>query len=193
MSEYKGSSRFDQVYSLPAKAASIYYLGRMVAVDLTDGRARSAADAANCVVLGRVETTVDNSGGLNGDLRVPYRLGTYLWKNDPAHPVLSTHYGKPCYIKDDITVSASPGTNNVFAGTFRGFDDLGEGVWVDSRSLPILAAFFGNNPGSNWRWSSDATSGDPIFQLWNQDQNTFQTVQLAGAADAERLIIAAAE
>jgi hypothetical protein len=193
VSEFNSNSRpTDEVFSLPAKAESIYFAGRLLAVDLADGRAVAAADAARRVVLGRIETTIDNSAGANGDRAVPYRLGTFRFKNSTAHPLTAARYGQPCFIEDDITVSASAGTNNVFAGFFRGFDALGDGVWVDLRPLPLLAAFFGNNADSNFRFSSSA-SGAPIFQLWNQDQQAFQTVQLAGAAGAERLIIAAAE
>jgi hypothetical protein len=192
LSEFDSKSRFDREYSLPAKAGRTYWQGRLLAVDLTDGRATAAADAASTVVLGRIERTVDNSAGPNDAKVVPYRVGTFGYRNSTLHPILGTGYGQPCFIEDDITVSANPGNNNVFAGFFRGFPNLGTYVWVDTQPLALLAAFFGNNPNANWRFSSDPDTGAPLFQLWNQDQAKFQTIQLAGAAGAERLIIAAA-
>lgn len=192
MSEFNSSTRFAVQFSLPAKAGQVYWAGRLLAVDLADGRAAAAADAAQRVVLGRIEHTVDNRSGANDAVAVPYRLGTFCFNNSTSHPILGEAYGQPCYIEDDITVSANPGENNVFAGIFRGFPNLGNGVWLDLAPLPLLAAFFGNNVNANWRFSSDPDTGAPIFQLWNQDQAKFQTIQLAGAAHAERLIIAAA-
>jgi hypothetical protein len=192
MPEYLSATRPDEVYAVPAKAASVYYKGRLLGVDTTDGRAKAAADVANLVVAGRIDATVDNSDGAHGDKLVPFANGVFLFKNDPAAPLTQAHFMKPCYVKDDITVSASPGNHNVFAGLFRGFHNNSDGVWVDSKVLPSIAHFFGNHPDSNWRLSTDPDTGASIFQLWNQDQETWQTVQLAGLPGIERLIIAAA-
>lgn len=189
MSEYLSSHRFSEVFSLPAKGGEIYYAGRLLAVDLTDGRAKVAADAASLILCGRIETTVDNLLGEHGDKTVNYRLGTFLYKNSGADPIVQARYGRPVYLADDITVRSSPGTHNVFAGVFRGFGPGGDGVWVDTRLLPIWASFYESNPDSNFRFTSDPGTGAPIFQMWNQDQDTWQTVQLAGTAGTERLII----
>lgn len=185
--------RPDLIYSLPAKAGTVYYRGRMLAVDSQDGRAAAAADAANLRVLGVVRDTVDNSAGAHGDKVVAYDTPTALFDNSGTSPITQACYGKPVFIQDDVTVRATAGDNNVFAGFFRGFanNDTAK-CWVEMRPLPLFAAFYGNNPDSNFRWSVDPDSGAPIFQLWNQDQQTWQTVQLAGAAGAERLIIEAA-
>lgn len=189
MSEHLSSHRFSEVFSLPAKAGDIYYAGRLLAVDLTDGRATQAEDAAGLIVCGRIESTVDNSAGGHGDLTVNYRLGTFLFKNSGGDPVTQARYGRPVFLADDITVRSSPGDHHVFAGVFRGFGPGGDGVWVDTRLLPIWASFYESNPDSNFRFSADPDTGAPILQLWNQDQETWQTVQLAGAAGLERLII----
>ena len=180
------------VYSLPAKGGAVYSAGRMVAVDMLDGRAAPAADAPRLIVQGRIEKTVDNSTGANGDMMVPFLTGVFLYKNSGSAPVVQARYGQPIFIEDDITVSLDPGDNNIFAGFFRGFEADGQRVWVDTRPLPQIASFFGNNPNSNWRLSVDTGTGATVFQMWNADQATFQTVQLGGASGAENLIIAAA-
>lgn len=194
MSERSTSYRPDLIYSLPAKAESIYYRGRLLAVDTRDGRAAAAADSPYLQVLGVIRDTIDNSTGAHGDKVVVYDTPTALFDNSGTDPITQARYGRPIFVEDDITVRATPGDNNVFAGFFRGFRNTTDTrqVWVETRPLPLFAAFYGNNPDSNFRWSLDADTGAPIFQLWNQDQNTWQTVQLAGAAAAEHLIIAAA-
>lgn len=192
MSEYSSAQRLDDVYALPAKAGEVYWRGRILAVDTEDGRAVEASDAPNRMVVGQIDTSKDNLLGSHGDHLVPFATGVFLYKNDAAAPLTQAHWGKPCYVKDDVTVSASPGEHNVFAGFFRGFHNLGTGVWVDMKVLPLLAGFYGSHPDSNWRLSSDPDSGAPIFQLWNQTQETWQTVQLEGGAGVERLLIAAA-
>jgi hypothetical protein len=190
MDPFNASTRFDERYHLPAQAASYYADGHILAVNTQTGRAVLAADLANRIVMGRTSGTVNNLTGAHGDKLVTYDLGVFLYKNSATSPLLQSHYGKPCYIEDSTTVSASPGTNNVFAGFFRGFHNLGEGAWVDMRPLPMIAAFFGGHPSSNFRLSTDPTTGAPIFQLWNQGQETYQTVQLDGLDGLERLIIA---
>jgi hypothetical protein len=188
MTERLTSTRFEEVFSLPAKAATEYFKGRLLAVN-SDGRATAAAALAGLIVVGLIHSTVDNSAGAHGDVVVPYRLGTFLMDNDGVSPLTQAHVGRPCFIKDDITVTSDPGENNVFAGIFRGFHNNGSGVWVDTRLLPVWSSFYENNADSNFRFSADPDSGAPIFQLWNQDQDTWQTVQLAGAAGLERLVI----
>ena len=191
--EYRGSTRPDQIYSLPAKTASVYWRGRLLAVDSQDGRAAAAADLPGLTVLGVIRDTVDNSAGLNDAKLVTYDTPSVVLQNSGTDPVTQPRYGKPVFVEDDITVRASPGANNVFAGFFRGFanGDTGK-CWVEMRPLPLFAAFYGNNPDSNFRWTLDPDTFAPVFQLWNQTQQAWQTVQLDGDAGAERLIIAAA-
>lgn len=189
--EFDAKDRIDQVFSLPAKGAVNYYKGRLLAVDITDGRAQIAADAANLIVVGKIDATRLNEDGAHGDLIVPYNTGTFLYRNSATHPVTQAHYARPVFVEDDITVGTDPGTHNVFAGFFRGFSNISPGVWIDTRPLPLIAAFFGNNPANNWRLSADPDTGASVLQLWNQDQDKYQTIQLAGAAGFERLVIEA--
>jgi len=188
LAAFAAATRFDQVFSLPAKAEREYAAGRLLAVDLADGRAARAADTAGLMVVGRCEVYVDNTEGNNDDVMVRYITGTFSYNNSTAHPIPQSHYGKPVFVENDTTVGTDPGTNNIFAGFFRGFE-RGK-VWIDTRPLPMLAVFFGNNPNNNWRLSADAETGASVLQLWNQTQEAYQTVQLDGADGLERLIIA---
>lgn len=185
--EYLSPTRFDEYYALPAAAGKVYYRGRMLAVD-AQGRAAAAKDQADLIVVGRIESTVDNSAGLHGDRLVKFRLGTFAYNNSKVDPITQVLFGRPVFIEDDVTVRSSPGEHNIFAGFFRGFTEQGA-VWVDSRYLPMLAAWWGHNPANNWRLTMDPVTRGTVLQLWNQDAETYQTIQLAGAPDAEHLII----
>lgn len=191
MSERLTSFRPEECFSLPAKAATEYFKGRMLGTD-GNGRAVAAIAAAGLIVVGIINSSVDNIAGAHGDKQVPYRVGTFLLENDPAAPLTQAHVNKPCFLKDDITVSADPGAHNVVAGIFRGFHNNGDGVWIDSRYMGLFAVYFGSNTESNWRLTAQTSDGASILQLWNQTQQTWQTVQLEGAAGAERLVIEAA-
>ena len=57
------------------------------------------------------------------------------------------------------------------------------------RTLPLLAAFFGNNSDSNFRLTIEGSGSAPVFQLWNQTREIWQTIQLDGADGLERLVI----
>lgn len=185
--EFLAPTRLDEYYTLPAAAGAVYYRGRMLAVDAY-GRAAAAQDQAGLIVVGRVENTVDNSLGLHGDRLVKFRLGTFAYNNSKVNPITQALFGKPVFIEDDVTVRSTPGEHNIFAGFFRGFNEQG-GVWVDTRSLPMMAAWWGANPANNWRLSIDPVTRGTVFQLWNQDAQNYQTVQLAGGPAAEHLII----
>ena len=185
------ATRIERTFALPALAAAVFWMGRLVATN-ADGRGAPAADAPGLIVSGLIKKTVDNSAGAHGDKQVAYETGLFLLDNDPINPLTPSHLNRPCFIKDDITVSASPGAHNVFAGFFRGFNNNGSGVWLDTQLNGVLGQFFVSSPDSNFRFSAETATGVPIFQLWNQTQNTWQTVQIDGAPGAERLLIAAA-
>lgn len=184
-SPYDSPTRDDGSHSVPVRGDAIFSSGRILAVD-DEGYAVEAADAAGLIVLGRISKDIDATDLSDGDVVVPFDVGVFAFANSGAGPVLAEHYGRPVFIEDDVTVTADPGDNNVFAGFCRGF--LDSRVWVDMRVLPMLAAFFGNNPDANFRYSVNADR-QPVLQLWNQTQSAWQTVQLAGASGTERVII----
>jgi len=184
---YDSPTRPDGAHSIRVRGDAIFAEGRIVACD-ADGYAIAAADEEGLITLGRINTPLDATGEVDGARAVVFDIGVFAYNNSGGNPVTAAHYGKPVFIEDDITVTIDPGTNNVFAGICRGF--TGSKVWVDMRTLPLLANFFGNNPDSNFRLSVDS-SGVPTMQLWNQTQAIWQTVQLQGASGAEHLIIGA--
>lgn len=193
MSEYRASTRPDLIYSLPVAAGVKLWKGRLLAVNAA-GFGVVAEDEPGLIVLGKIRDTVDNTDGMDGDKIVSYETGSFLYENSTSHPVTQAHFGKPVFIEDDITVSSSPGAGNCFAGFFSGYTNtqsMSGKVWVDTRPLPMIAAFFVANPDNNWRLSADPETGASLFQLWNQDQEAWQTVQLAGAAGLETLLIGA--
>lgn len=183
---FDSPTRPDEAHSVPVRADDVFVNGKILAVD-AEGYGAEADDAAGLIVLGRIRESVDATDLNNGALSVAFDIGVFGYKNSGTSPVLPSHYGRPVFIEDDVTVTASPGTHNVFAGFCRGFTR--SLVWVDMRSLPMLAAFYGNNPDSNFRFSVNAQRV-PILQLWNQTQETWQTIQIEGAAGLERLLIA---
>lgn len=159
----------------------------MVGVDLY-GYAISPADVAGLLVVGRVRSSIDAAELADGAVRCVFDVGLFAWSNASGDPVTMASYGRPVFIEDDVTVRAGPGDNAVLAGICRGFAQDGK-VWVDSKVLPMIGAFFGNHPNANFRISA-GSDGAPEMQLYNQDQEVWQRVQLAGETGAEHLIIA---
>jgi hypothetical protein len=58
----------------PVAADAVIYLGALLALD-ADGFVVPAADAAGLKPIGFAEKSVDNTGGADGDLTVPYVTG----------------------------------------------------------------------------------------------------------------------
>jgi len=184
---FDSPTRPDGAHSIRVRGDSIFAEGRIIACD-AEGYAIAAADTEGLTVLGRINTALDATDEADGALSVVFDIGVFAFNNSGTNPVTVAHYGKPVFIEDDITITVDPGTNNIFAGICRGF--TGSKVWVDMRTLPLLANFFGNNADSNFRLSVDS-SGVPTFQLWNQTRAIWQTVQLKGGSGTEHLIIEA--
>lgn len=120
--------------NLPVAAATLIHQGSLVAID--DGFAVPARAEAGLVAAGRAEFGADNRSGAAGDASVEVQRGVYAWENDPAAPVTQALVGKPCFVLDDQTVSASgaPDAGGVptrpEAGIVYQLDD--QGVWVET-------------------------------------------------------------
>lgn len=186
--EYDPKQRFAVTFSLPAKAGCDYPAGHLLCTDTTCGLAALASDAANRIVLGAVTHTVHNRHGLNGDQVVAYTTGAFLYQNSATHPLTQAWHGLPVYIEDSLTVSTSPGNHGVYAGIFRGFQQHSSYVWIDTNLIPFLAQFLAGNSNSNYRYLPDG-NGNPQLVLWNQSQNIYQGLEIAGASGQEHLII----
>lgn len=111
-----------------------------VIVCLKDGYAVNGKSAEDLVYAGRADEAIDNSKGANGDQHILVRRHkVFCWENDGA--VKPTHVGKPAYVVDNQTVSASDGStpaqegkpgkpaSRCTAGTIIMLDAAG--VWVE--------------------------------------------------------------
>lgn len=116
--------------SLPLGANAKVYAGGMVQVTAAAFGAAASATAAN-VTLGRAESTVDNTGGVDGAVSVKVRRGIFRYNNSAnADLITRASIGKPCYVVDDQTVALTSNSNaRPVAGTI--FDVDAQGVWVE--------------------------------------------------------------
>ena len=107
----------------PVKAATKILGGSLVSVVIAAGNgwARPSPGANTDRTIGVASSMVDNSTGANGDLNVVCLRGTFLFRNDPAAPVLKENLGQVCNVLDDqtATMAATGQTMGKVTG-FRG-------------------------------------------------------------------------
>ncbi|MGE0547610.1 MAG: hypothetical protein AB7O24_04290 [Kofleriaceae bacterium] len=113
----------------PVKEAALIYLGATLAVDTTDGTRVPASASATKRVIGVADQHVDNSDGVDGDLKCGAQTGVFLRKNDATHPVRQQEVGQICYVKDDETVMRNSGGVDCPCGVVHAVTT--EGVWVE--------------------------------------------------------------
>lgn len=123
--EIMGGARF---LVLPVKGGATIYQGSIVALD-ADGFAVPGQKAEGLTAAGRAEESVTN-GGADGETTVKVSRGVFIYENtaDGANKVTAAHVLKPCYMKDDQTVTALA-TGASAAGRVIRVDD--EGVAVE--------------------------------------------------------------
>lgn len=109
---------------------TIIEAGKMGAIN-TDGYVVEASDSTTVsFVVGRIEATVDNSAGSDGDVNGKIRRKeVFQWDNDGTGDGMISMPGVVAYVKDDMTVSAETGTAGIKAGHVLDVD--ADGVWVD--------------------------------------------------------------
>ena len=108
---------------------AICYLGTLVARD-SSGTAVPAADTAGLRVIGRAEHEASA-----GD-PVKIRKAIFRFANSATNAITAAMIGKLAFVEDDSTV-ASTSTNRIVAG--RIFDVDTDGVWIDTRDIPVAA------------------------------------------------------
>lgn len=109
------------------KAGAVIYAGALVAHD--NGLAVPGRVAAGLVGIGRAMESLNNTGGADGAERVAVEAGCFCYGNSASDTVTAASIGKPVYIVDDETVSATHATNTrSIAGICFDVDD--SGVWV---------------------------------------------------------------
>ncbi len=114
--------------SHPVKAGAVCIQGGIAV--LSAGYAMAAAAGVGLVALGRIEETADNTGGIDGAIRVEVRPGYYqLFNSTAADLIAQADAGKDCYLVDDQTVAKTDGGGTRSrAGKVMGVD--ADGVWV---------------------------------------------------------------
>jgi len=114
----------------PGVAADVkIFLGSLVVLNV-EGYAQPGTTATGLVALGRAESSVDNTGGVNGEVDAPVRSGVFRFENSAGGDLVSiANVGDDCFIVDDQTVALTNGggTRSV-AGTITDVD--ADGVWV---------------------------------------------------------------
>ncbi len=114
---------------IPVAANAVLHQGGLGAVNAT-GFAVPGATAATLKAAGRIEQSVDNTGGADGDETVLIRRGAFRFKNSSTDPVTQAGLLGNCYIVDDETVAATNGTNTrSLAG--KVLEIATSGVWVE--------------------------------------------------------------
>ncbi len=176
--------RLGNKYQFPVAAATLLYAGGLGALDGSN-RLVMASDAAARRCLGPVFGEVDNRDGAAGDLYGEVEVGIFKLDNDGDAPVTDDHIGQPCFVKDNATVSASPGTHGVVAGLVRKVDD--DGVWVDFSASLRHAGFLVASGTHAWAGGAATTDSIPVPGLLATDT---VLVTLAGRSAAETLAMA---
>jgi len=114
----------------PVAAGAQLYAGAIGALDAS-GHAVPASDTIGLRVVGRIEESVDNTGGIAGTASVKIKEGCFRLGNSATDPVTAASRGKFCFIEDDTTVSISGADERVVAGRIVDVDE--DGVWIDTR------------------------------------------------------------
>jgi len=110
-----------------AAANAVIYAGALGARNAS-GFTIPAANAADVKVVGVAQGPVNNTGGANGAKPVQLLTGVFKFKNDTTAPVTAANLHGRCYVQDDQTVRATPGSPGVIAGIVEQIDS--DGVWV---------------------------------------------------------------
>jgi hypothetical protein len=122
-------ARDGESFSRPVKANAKIFAGALVCLDAT-GFAVPGAASTTLKADGRAQATVDNTGGVDGALRVEVRPGRFRFANSAAgDAIAAADIGNDCFVVDDQTVAKTNGGNTrSVAGKIVDVD--AQGVWV---------------------------------------------------------------
>ena len=115
----------NRMLNIPVKGGAELTEATMAAIN-GDGYAAPAAASAGLKVAGCVQRYCDNRNGADGEQTVSVKRGVFVWDNDGT--IKETDILKPCYIKDERTVTITADGSSV-AGTILEVDE--DGVTVD--------------------------------------------------------------
>ncbi|KPU84995.1 hypothetical protein JI58_00270 [Marinosulfonomonas sp. PRT-SC04] len=120
--------RNGQSVAVDLAAGAKTFLGTLVVLDAGYAKAGFADPAVVCV--GIAKTTVDNTDGADGDVKVVAEKGTYKLDNATVGDAITrVDIGKPCFVLDATTVAKTDGgAARAQAGIVFAVD--GNSVWV---------------------------------------------------------------
>ena len=133
--------RLGEVFSGPAAADAEIPAGGIV-MRKADGHLTHGAVATGAIGVGRAEVAVDNFGGGDGALKVPYRPGVFIFENSTSTDEITlAEIGGLCWAVDHETVAKTDGSGTRSpAGVVVNVDDLGVCVRFDEALTAAYAA-----------------------------------------------------
>lgn len=123
----------NSLLSLPVKAGVELVEATMAAIG-TSGYVEPATAAEGLRVAGCVQKYCDNRLGTNGEQTASVKRGTFIWNNDGT--IKETDILKPCYVKDERTVTITADGSSMAGIILEVADD---GVTVDMTHKIITA------------------------------------------------------
>jgi hypothetical protein len=99
--------RMGSVFGVPAKANAVLLAGTIAVASA--GFAAGATTAVGLIALGRVEETVDNTGGADGAKTVKVCRGIFKFANHAGDLVTQAGAFADCFLVDNQTVAATSG------------------------------------------------------------------------------------
>lgn len=115
----------NRMLNIPVKGGAELTEATMAAIN-GDGYAAPAAASAGLKVAGCVQRYCDNRNGADGEQTVSAKRGVFVWDNDGT--IKETDILKPCYVKDERTVTITADGSSVAGIILEVADD---GVTVD--------------------------------------------------------------
>lgn len=115
----------NRMLNIPVKGGAELTEATMAAIN-GDGYAAPAAASAGLKVAGCVQRYCDNRNGADGEQTVSVKRGVFVWDNDGT--IKETDLLKPCYVKDERTVTITADGSSVAGIILEVADD---GVTVD--------------------------------------------------------------
>lgn len=115
----------NRMLNIPAKGGAEMTEATMATIN-GDGYATPATASAGLKVAGCVQRYCDNRNGADGEQTVSVKRGVFVWDNDGT--IKETDILKPCYVKDERTVTITADGSSV-AGIILEVED--DGVTVD--------------------------------------------------------------
>ena len=115
----------NRMLNIPVKGGAELTEATMAAIN-GDGYAAPASASAGLRVAGCVQRYCDNRNGADGEQAVSVKRGTFVWGNDGT--IKETDILKPCYVKDERTVTITAEGSSMAGIILEVADD---GVTVD--------------------------------------------------------------